>query len=54
MTSLKIQYEVVKSLSLTESLQIVAGQIFGTANSKPKEKAGTSAADLLAFLKGAQ
>jgi hypothetical protein len=48
LTDLKVQFEMVKAMSFTESLVFTAGQIFGAKSSKT-EQSLTSVDDMLAF-----
>ncbi|MCJ2108628.1 hypothetical protein MKK70_25295 [Methylobacterium sp. E-041] len=48
LTDLKIQFEMVKAMSFTESLLFTAGQVFGSNQSKPTEDLN-SVSDMLAF-----
>lgn len=50
LTDLKVQSEMVRAMSFTESLLYTAGQIFGAKQSGP-EKNLSSVDDMLAFAK---
>ena len=48
LTDLKVQFEMVKAMSFTESLLCTAGQVFGAKQSQPVDNL-TSVNDMLAF-----
>ncbi|GJD32831.1 hypothetical protein PMNALOAF_4110 [Methylobacterium adhaesivum] len=48
LTDLKVQFEMVKAMSFTESLLFTAGQVFGAKQSAPTEDLN-SVSDMLAF-----
>lgn len=48
LTDLKVQFEMVKAMSFTESLLFTAGQVFGAKQSQPTDNL-TSVNDMLAF-----
>lgn len=48
LTDLKVQFEMVKAMSFTESLLFTAGQVFGAKQSQPVENLN-SVSDMLAF-----
>ena len=48
LTDLKVQFEMVKAMSFTESLLFTAGQVFGSNQSTPTEDLN-SVSDMLAF-----
>lgn len=50
LTDLKVQFEMVKAMSFTESLLYTAGQIFGAKQSTSEETL-SSVDDMLAFAK---
>ncbi|MGY6282628.1 hypothetical protein ACXIT0_07005 [Methylorubrum extorquens] len=50
LTDLKVQFEMVKAMSFTESLLYTAGQIFGAKQSTSEETL-SSVNDMLAFAK---
>ncbi|GJE81069.1 hypothetical protein CJNNKLLH_2411 [Methylorubrum thiocyanatum] len=50
LTDLKVQFEMVKAMSFTESLIYTAGQIFGAKQSTSEETL-SSVDDMLAFAK---
>ncbi|WP_177202299.1 hypothetical protein [Methylobacterium sp. ap11] len=50
MTDIRVQFEMVKAMSFTESLLYTAGQIFGTKRPEFADNL-TSMSDMLAFAK---
>ena len=48
LTDLKVQFEMVKAMSFTESLLFTAGQVFGSNQFQPTEDLN-SVSDMLAF-----
>jgi hypothetical protein len=48
LTDLKVQFEMVKAMSFTESLLFTAGQVFGNNQSQPTEDLN-SVPDMLEF-----
>ena len=50
LTDLKVQFEMVKAMSFTESLLFTAGQIFGSKQSTATDDL-SSVNDMLAFAK---
>ena len=50
LTDLKVQFEMVKAMSFTESMMFTAGYIFGEKQSTPEETL-CSVDDMLAFAK---
>lgn len=48
LTDLKVQFEMVKAMSFTESLLFTTGQVFGAKQSQPVENL-SSVSDMLAF-----
>jgi hypothetical protein len=50
MTDIRVQFEMVKAMSFTESLLYTAGQIFGAKRPETADNL-TSMSDMLAFAK---
>ncbi|KMO20360.1 hypothetical protein [Methylobacterium indicum] len=52
LTDVRVQFEMVKAMSTTESLLYTAGQIFGSkTGTKREEQPLSSVSDMLAFAK---